>query len=63
MLPADDSQPHDDGTPPPPASRPTRPLGDCKSISTRAFEDRKLEPTWGPGVFLVIDHVERPNEN
>ena len=23
----------------------------------------KLEPTKGPGEFLVIDHVERPSEN
>jgi bla regulator protein blaR1 len=62
-LPADDSQPRDDGALPPPTYQIDR------AATARAFQSAllkvglKLEATKGAGVFLVIDHVERPTAN
>jgi uncharacterized protein (TIGR03435 family) len=61
LQPADDSLPRDDGMPPP------RQID--RAATARAFQRAlpkvglKLQSSKGPGVFLVIDHVERPSEN
>jgi len=63
VLPPDDAAaPRDPDMPPP---RPeTDPLATAKAFQ-KAFPKigLKLEPAKGAGVFLVIDHVERPTEN
>ena len=62
VLASDDSAPpRPDGTPPPPQTD--------RIATFKAFQRAlpkiglKLEPARGQGVFLVIDHIERPSEN
>lgn len=62
VMPADDSAPRDPDMPP-------RPPETDRLATAKAFQKAfpkiglKLEPAKGAGVFLVIDHVERPTEN
>ena len=63
MLPPDDAAPPRDPDMPPPPPQWDR-LATAKAYQ-KAFAKigLRLEPAKGAGVFLVIDHVERPTEN